>query len=464
MRLRSIARNIVVAGIAATLAACQGDVPSAPIAITAPASAARGGTDYAAIVAAVRRQAAERGIVALPPRLKIRHELVELGQALAFDPILSGNRNTACMTCHLPAFATGDARSLSIGEGGVGFGPARTHPTGALIPRNAPPAFNMAAMRHLFWDGRVATGAHGEVLTPAGAQVTPAMQRAFEFGPISAIGMFPVTSRAEMRGASGNELAAIDDADNPAIWAGLMNRLGEIPEYRKLFAKAYPGTKFSDLTFAHASNAIGAFLVDGLTFDDTPWDRFLAGNDHALTRDQLDGAQTFMALKCSVCHTGATFSDEQFHNVAVPQIGPGAGDGIDGHDDFGRMRVTGLQADKYRFRTTPLRNVELTAPYGHDGSIGNLRDFIEHYSDSDVKLMAFDGSGLDAILRGTVQPNQADILATRDDLLAGVVLTPDLIDRLMSYMSALTDERARHLSHIVPTHVPSGLPVVPRRP
>jgi cytochrome c peroxidase len=128
------------------------------------------------------------------------------------------------------------------------------------------------------------------------------------------------------------------------------------------------------------------------------------------------------------------------------------------------MRVTGLQADKYRFRTTPLRNVELTAPYGHDGSIGNLRDFIEHYSDSDVKLMAFDGSGLDAILRGTVQPNQADILATRDDLLAGVVLTPDLIDRLMSYMSALTDERARHLSHIVPTHVPSGLPVVPRRP
>src|SRR5262249_36487289 len=197
-------------------------------------------------------------------------------------------------------------------------------------------------------------------------QVTSQMQRTFEFGPISAIGMFPVTSRIEMRGQNGdhgNELARIDDANNPAIWAALMRRLGDIREYRELFRDAYPGTRFEDMTFAHASNAIGAFIVDKLTFDDTPWDRFLAGNDRALSKKQLAGAQTFLSLKCSLCHTGATFSDDAFHDVAVAQIGPGEGDGNGARDDYGRMRVTGLESDKYLFRTTPLRNVELTAPY-----------------------------------------------------------------------------------------------------
>jgi cytochrome c peroxidase len=321
--------------------------------------------------------------------------------------------------------------------------------------------FNMGAMRHLFWDGRIQLE-HGEVQTPAGAQVTQQMSRAFEFGPISAIAMFPVTSRIEMRGQSGNELAEIDDADNPAIWAGLMARLGAIPEYRRMFAQAYRGTEFGDLTFAHASNAIGAFIVDKLTFDDTPWDRFLAGNDRAMTDAQLDGAQTFLSLRCAVCHSGPTLSDEGFHNVALAQIGPGAGDGAGGFDDFGRMRVTGLASDKYRFRSSPLRNVELTAPYGHDGAVTSLRDFIEHYSESDLKLMNFDGSALEPGLRAMIQPNRAEILAARDPLLDGVVLTPDLVDKLMSYMSALTDHRARHLSNLVPPHVPSGLPVIPR--
>ncbi len=110
---------------------------------------------------------------------------------------------------------------------------------------------------------------------------------------------------------------------------------------------------------------------------------------------QLDGAQTFLTLKCSICHTGATFSDEQFHNVAVAQIGPGQGNGISLRDDFGRMNVTGLPEDRYRFRTTPLRNVELTGPYGHDGSIASLREFVEHYSESDLKLLAFDPTRLE---------------------------------------------------------------------
>jgi cytochrome c peroxidase len=238
-----------------------------------------------------------------------------------------------------------------------------------------------------------------------------------------------------------------------------MKRLGAIGEYRGLFEAAYPGTKFKDMTFAHASNAIAGFIIDQFTFNHSPWDQFLAGNDKALTPRQLAGAQTFLTLKCSLCHNGATFSDDQFHDVAVAQIGPGEGDGSSGHDDFGRMRVTGNAADKYLFRTTPLRNVELTAPYGHDGSIVSLRAFIEHYSDSDLKLLAYDPTQLEALLQSTLQPNQADILAQRDPLIAGVVLTPDLVDQLMDYMSALTDNAARDLSRSTPDHVPSKLPI-----
>ena len=74
------------------------------------------------------------------------------------------------------------------------------------------------------------------------------------------------------------------------------------------------------------------------------------------------------------CHNGPAFSDQEFHNVAVAQVGPGEGNGPGGVDDFGRQNTTGNDADRYRFRTTPLRNGELTGPYGHDGSITSLRD------------------------------------------------------------------------------------------
>jgi cytochrome c peroxidase len=213
------------------------------------------------------------------------------------------------------------------------------------------------------------------------------------------------------------------------------------------------------MTFAHAANAIAGFMVDRLTFANTPWDQFLAGRDDALTPAQLDGAKTFLALKCSICHNGSTFSDEQFHDVAVAQIGPGVGDGASRRDDFGRMRVTGAVDDRYRFRTSPLRNVELTGPYGHDGSITSLRAFVDLYSESDKKLLAYDPLQLEPALRGTALDNAAAILAQRDTLLGGVVLSPEITDKLMQYMSALTDDRARNLSRVVPVRVPSGLPV-----
>jgi cytochrome c peroxidase len=376
-----------------------------------------------------------------------------------FDPVLSGNHDVSCATCHMPEYATSDGRSLSIGAGGTGLGPARTHPDGVYIPRNSPAAFDLSQLRHMFWDGRVEVGKHGQYHTPAGVQLTPAMTRVMEFGAVSAQPLFPVTARTEMRGQSGNELAQLSDDDYTGIWNGLMRRLGTIPEYRRMFEEAYPGRRFRDMNFAYASNAIAGFMVAKLSFNNAPWDRFLAGHDRALTPQQLDGARTFLTLKCSVCHNGPTLSDDKFHDVAVAQIGPGQGEGLDSRDDFGRMNVTGNPADKYLFRTTPLRNVELTGPYGHDGAIPTLRGFIEHYSESDVKLRAYDPSGLEPGLRGTLLDNTAGVLAQRDTLLNGVVLTPDIVNKLMAYMSALTDPAARDLTHLIPRHVPSGLPV-----
>src|SRR5690606_22425902 len=223
--------------------------------------------------------AAERGITRLERPAAVRNALVQLGQALAFDKELSGNRDISCMTCHLPGLGAGDQRSLSIGQGASGLGLDRIHPDGTFIPRNAPPAFNLHAMNSLFWDGRVFVDPAGTMHTPAGDKVTGEMQRTFEFGVLSALPLFPVLSRSEMRADTGNELAAIPDTDEPAIWAALMRRLGAIPQYRRMFEMAYPGQRFEDMTFAHASNAIAGFLTARLAFNNSPWDRFLAGDD-----------------------------------------------------------------------------------------------------------------------------------------------------------------------------------------
>ncbi|HEX6964678.1 MAG TPA: cytochrome-c peroxidase [Gemmatimonadaceae bacterium] len=435
--------------------------------MTAPTPAAPGvhlSLDAATLPSAatpgqVRKLAAQRGIGALQPPHPVRPALVRLGQALMFDPILSGNHDITCATCHFPTYGTGDTHSVSIGTGGTGLGPTRIPPAAGFLGRNAPPLFDLGTLKHAFWDGRVEVDAQGHFHTPAGAQLTPEMTHVMEFGALSAQPLFPPAAAAEMRGSSGNELASIPADDYTDIWAGLMRRLGNIPAYRRMFEQAYPGKKFDDMNFAYASNAIAGFIVSKLTFTNAPWDRFLRGQNSALTPAQLEGAQTFLTLKCSVCHNGPTLTDDKFHDVAVAQIGPGDGNGASGHDDFGRFNVTGNSADLYRFRTTPLRNVELTGPYGHDGAITSLRGFIEHYSASDQALLNYDPSQLEPALQSTLLDNQQEILQQRDTLLNGVVLTPEIVDKLMAYMSALTDDAARNLSGLIPASVPSGLPV-----
>jgi cytochrome c peroxidase len=407
----------------------------------------------------VRVLAATKNIGPLVKPPAVRPALVRLGQMLLFDPILSGNKDIACMTCHHPRFATTDARHLSIGQGATGLGPNRVHPNGAFIPRNSPALFNIHTTSALFWDGRVSVDASGVFSTPAGPSLTSAMTQVFEFGAASALGLFPVISREEMRAFSGNELAAVPDGDFHGVWSALMNRLGAIPQYRLLFQAAYPGTPFSQMTFAHASNAMAGFIVDRLSFNRTPWDRFLRGDNLTLTRKQLRGAQFFLTQNCSICHGGSALSGGAFANVALVQLGPGQGDGPSGHDDFGRERVTGDPADRYKFRTPTLRNVELTAPYGHAGQFVRLRDFIDHYSQSDVKLTSYNQAQLEPLLQGTVLSNFSEILLTRTGLLNNFVMTSQQVDELTDFMRALTDPAARFIGLLVPLRVPSGLPV-----
>jgi cytochrome c peroxidase len=268
--------------------------------------------------------------------------------------------------------------------------------------------------------------------------------------------LFPVTSREEMRAFSGNELAAIPDSNFQGIWAGVMARLGQIPEYRTMFEQAYPGTSFDDMTFAHASNAIGGYIVQAFEMKASKWDQLLAGDNEALTLTQLKGAKNFLSAKCSICHSGANLSDGDFHNIALAQFGPGTGGG----DDFGRFNVTGSAAQRYAFRSTPLRNVELSGPYGHAGQFESLLDFVDRYSESDIKLLDYDVSQVHPLLQSTLVDNFDDILDTRDPLLVGVVFDEQTIAEVAEFMNALTDQKALTLpAQVIPNSVPSGLSI-----
>ncbi|MDQ3367277.1 MAG: hypothetical protein M3680_17785 [Myxococcota bacterium] len=430
------------------------------------------------LVASTRTSIAARGVKAIPPAPVVRSSLVELGRALAFDKVLSGNRDVSCMTCHPASFASGDGRHLSMGVTGTGVGPART---GNFLEgeegRNAPPFFNLHALHTLFWDGRVAQLPNGDFVTPAGPLLTPAMKAVMEFGAISVLPMFPVTARDEMRGfGTGNELSAIADSDLPQIWSKLMTRLGAIPKYRMMFEKAYPGTRFDNMTFAHASNAIGGFIVAKFEARDSAWDKFLRGNDDALALEQLRGAEIFMRT-CVNCHSDSTGSDQKFHNTALAQFGPGprnGGDGPTGRDDFGRERVTGQASDRYAFRTTPLRNVEFTAPFGHTGEIVGLEDFVRHYSvrqENGVpvgaipgpaqNLREYDLTQVEERLWSSFVENTDEIIGSIDPLFAtGSPIQPEMVRPLTQFMLANTDRTSiTNLATVTPATVPSGLPV-----
>ncbi|GMU54085.1 MAG: hypothetical protein AMXMBFR33_32310 [Candidatus Xenobia bacterium] len=388
---------------------------------------------------------------------------VSLGQALMFDRLLSGNRDIACATCHHPRHQTGDGLSLSIGTGGAGLGPGRALGAGKpFIPRNANPVFNLGAAEVMFWDGRVRGNPTQGLETPAGAQLPAGLTSA-----LAAQAMFPVTSRDEMRGQAGdlavdgsaNELAALSDDDLVGIWDALAARLRANPEYVRLFQAAYPDLQPAQIGFQHAANAIAAFEIDQLTRLDSPFDRYLAGENGALSVAQKRGALLFYGrARCAECHRGGLFSDFEFHNVGAPQVGPGKG--ADAPLDLGLAGRTGAAADRFRFRTAPLRNVALTGPWMHSGGYTTLAAAVRHFGDPARRIQDYDREQLGPRLQGQVHNDEAvaaGLLANLDPILAQPSpLSEAEVEDVVAFLESLSDPRGPPEA---PPAVPSGLPV-----
>jgi cytochrome c peroxidase len=439
---------------------------------------------------------------------------VELGRMLFFDKILSGNENIACATCHHPTLGTSDARSLAFGEGATGLGRKRRvgadRPVLGRLPRNAPSLYFLGAAEFasLFHDGRVEVDQHRNwpsgFWTPAREQLPAGLDNV-----LAAQAMFPVTSAVEMAGRKGENpvatAAALDNLDGPeGVWALLARRLQAIAEYVELFRAAYSEVKVADdISFVLAANAIAAFETQAFRADDSPFDRYLRSGDRGhLGMAAQRGLELFNgAAGCSACHSDKFQTDQSFHAIAMPQLGPGKNDGFDQSywqatgfagrlEDLGRYRVTNLPDDKYRFRTPSLRNVELTGPWGHSGAYRTLEAVVRHHLDPVTSLHRYDvasaelpqlrdivettATGSQLIYR-PVNPRRLDDYLRRDTwVMQSAKLRAAIADAnqlhptrlgdqevadLVAFLGSLTDPRSRSQHDLAPKRVPSGLPV-----
>ena len=402
----------------------------------------------------------------LPNAAPTNTRLVELGRSLFFDKVLSGNRDVSCATCHSARASFGDGLALAVGTGGVDNGGHREPGAGrAHVPRNAPTLVNVGlGAFYMFWDGR---------LTEFGPRVGPA----FEGIPsgldnlLVSQAMLPVVNRVEMRGEVGdrdrfgepNELAAYADDQPDEVRRAVMRRLLAIQEYVALFNGAFPGIPATALTYEHAARAIAAFETHALRRTNTPFDRYLARDDAALSPAAKRGARLFFGdAQCASCHAGPLLGGTTFANVGAPQVGPGVGAAAP--LDLGRgEHFANFNAYRFAFRAPPLRNVELTAPYMHSGAYQTLEAVVRHYSDVTKAVRTYDVSQLPPSLRAAYHGDQVTINSLLESLDFRVRRQLNFTDQqeadLVAFLRSLTDPAARDLSSVIPQAVPSGLPV-----
>lgn len=396
--------------------------------------------------------------------------VVQLGKKLFFTKALGGDKDSACVTCHVPTLGGGDGLSLPIGVGAVDpdlLGPGRTHSDGhPTVPRNAPTTFNIALWdQAIFHDGRIESlgktagvnGADGQgIRTPdvlfgdadpnAGANLTIAQSR------------FPLTSPEEMRGFDFEAGNGNDDVRNHLAQriGGYGAGLGELAstEWLREFAVAFnhEATAERVVTEEYIAKAIGAYEQSQI-FVDNAWKAYVTGDEAALSDAGKRGALLFFnsynegGANCAACHSGDFFTDEQYHVLAIPQIGPGKGDGSNGSDDFGRFRETGLFDDLYAFRTPTLLNVAVTGPWGHDGAYVTLAGIVRHHLNPGQAVATYDQSQLDpSVQTEHVAENTAKALAQLEsNRLVGVLTVEDValtnaqLGDLLAFLQALTD-------------------------
>jgi len=323
----------------------------------------------------------------------------DLGRFLFWDPIMSGNKDVSCATCHHPDLAYADGIELSLGVGGTGLGTDRRR--GTLVPRNSPTILNAAFNgidnngnytvedAPMFWDSRT------ESLENQALQ--------------------PFLSAEEMR---GEDIAEDDIIDT------IIQRLSNISEYQELFSKAFGST---EITEERILQAIATF-ERGIVANNSPFDRYMRGDNSAMTDEQIEGLETFIDVGCADCHGGAMLSDFELHTLGVPDHNL-----VD--EDMGAT-------DNFDFRTPTLRNVALTAPYMHNGVIETLEDVVEFYDDAS---QGRENEINDNLNFADLDPEIRDLSVRRGD-----------IEEIVAFLEALTDEG---FDDTVPESVPSGLNV-----
>jgi cytochrome c peroxidase len=240
----------------------------------------------------------------------ITEEKVKLGRMLYYDKRFSKDNSISCNSCHM------------LDEYGVDRRPTSPGHDDTRGPRNSPTVYNAAGHISQFWDGRAADveeQAKGPVLNP------------IEMG---------MPSKEKV-----NE------------------QLTQIDGYPKLFKKAFP-EQANPANFDNMAKAIGAFERK-LTTPGSDWDKFLKGDDSAMTEKQLKGFLTFRETGCDTCHTGELVGGSMYQKLGLVKPWPDK-------EDLGRYEVTEKESDKMKFKVPSLRNVTETAPYYHDGSIESL--------------------------------------------------------------------------------------------
>jgi cytochrome c peroxidase len=429
--------------------------------------------------------------------------LATLGRDLFFDNVTGLHDDNSCSGCHSPTHGFGDSQSIAIGVDNNGVVGKRRE--GPRNQRRTPAIINSAFYPKLMWNGRFFAPSHDPFDNSQGFTF-PAPESTTAFPPgdpgvthlLIAQAHLPPTELNEAAGFTGTagtidpkfdqfdngkgEAVPLPDADgfrNEPIRQAVLARLNAIPAYRSRFAEVFPDVAGgAPIDFLHFSRAVAEFEFT-MTFADAPIDRFARGDRKALTPQQRRGAVLFFGdAGCVSCHavggrSNEMFSDFENHVLGVPQIAPffGAGtgntffDGPGADEDFGLEQITGDPADRYKFRTSPLRNLALQPAFFHNGAFTALEDAVAHHLDAVSSATAYDAAAakVDDDLRHRLGPI-APVLERLDPLVSQpLALAPGDFESLVAFLRhGLLDPGARreNLCDLIPERVPSGRPVL----
>jgi len=426
-------------------------------------------------------------------------QLADLGRLLWFDKSGGLHDDNTCGGCHSPSHGFGDTQSIAIGiQNNNVVGPDRKGPRNQ---RRTPFASNTPFYPNLMWNGRFAA-ISGDPFDNSLGFSFPFPEGTRRFPPNDPIvthlsiaqAHMPPTEQTEVAGftcTAGTIAPEFDQFDdgkgaclppadatgtrNDPIRAVVLQRLNATAAYRQRFGALFPSVAAGGpIDFSMFARAIAEFEFT-LIFADAPVDRFARGDRHAMNEAQKRGALTFFGKgRCSQCHSvggesNEMFSDFKMHVIGVPQIAPefGVGKGnvlFDGpgyDEDYGLEQITGNPADRYKFRSSPLRNAALQTAFFHNGAMTRIEDAIRHHLDVFDSARNYDPkrAGVAEDLRYRLGPIEP-VLARVDPLLRTPIrLSGGEFESLVAFVrDALLDERAtkQNLCPLIPASVPSG--------